>query len=562
MSTTTGADVFVQALRARGVEFLTTVSGNGTEPVYDACRRAGVRLVDFRNEQAAAFAADAAARLTRRLHVCAVSSAVGHANALIGVVNAWFDGSPVLLFSGASPHARTDVGKFQDMDHVAVAAPITKYARVVDRPERIPFYVSEAYGHATSGRPGPVHLTIPFDVLSAEVQPPPGGHALSDAGEVRPRAAADPALVAKAAELVAGAERPLLVAGSGAFYARADQPLAAFAAATAMPIVVPIWDRGAVTRPSDHFLGVIGAASGGPCLLPDADLVLLVGARIDYRVGYAEPPELSAEARIIRIDVDAGELCQGREPDLAIQADPASALASLTSALAENKAFVPRREWLAETQLRSREFQASWSGRAPASPMSGQRVVEALQPFLQDDQTVFLVDGGNIGQWAHVLADRYPGNWLTCGASGVVGWGVAGAVAAKLTYPERPVILLSGDGAIGFGLSELETAVRHATPFVVVLADNRAWGSVVSWQTQHYGPEGVIASRLGPVAYDQVAEGFGAIGRRVERAEEIGPAVERGLAANRPTLIHVPTAVGGPADFAGASALPRGVAGA
>jgi acetolactate synthase I/II/III large subunit len=158
---------------------------------------------------------------------------------------------------------------------------------------------------------------------------------------------------------------------------------------------------------------------------------------------------------------------------------------------------------------------------------------------------------------SHVLADRYPGHWLTCGASGVVGWGVAGAVAAKLTYPERPVILLSGDGAIGFGLPELETAVRHATPFVIVLADNRAWGSVVSWQTHHYGPDGVVASRLGPVAYDQVAEGFGAIGRRVEHAEEIGPAVERGLAAGRPTLIQVPTAVGGPADVASAAVPPR-----
>jgi acetolactate synthase I/II/III large subunit len=530
--------------------------------VYDACRRAGLRLGDFRNEQAASFAADAAARLTRRLHVCAVSSAVGHANALIGVVNAWFDGSPVLLFSGASPHARTDIGKFQDMDHVGVVAPVTKYARVVDRPERIPFYVSEACAHATSGRPGPVHLTIPFDVLSAEAQRPPGGRAVSDAGEVRPRAAADPDLVVRAAELVARADRPLLVAGSGAFYARADQPLAAFAAAAAMPVVVPIWDRGAVARPSENFLGVVGAASGGPSLLPDADLVLLVGARIDYRVGYAEPPELSTTAGIIRIDIDASELRQGREPDLAMLADPASALASMTSALANNKAFVPRREWLAEAQRRSREFQASWSGRAPASPISGQRVVEALQPFLQDDQTVFLVDGGNIGQWAHVLADRYPGNWLTCGASGVVGWGVAGALAAKLTYPERPVILLSGDGAIGFGLADLETAVRHATPFVVVLADNRAWGSVVSWQTQHYGPDSVIASRLGAVAYDKVAEGLGAIGKRIERAEEIGPAVERGLAANLPTLIHVPTAIGGPADFISAGGQQRRDAGA
>jgi acetolactate synthase-1/2/3 large subunit len=145
-------------------------------------------------------------------------------------------------------------------------------------------------------------------------------------------------------------------------------------------------------------------------------------------------------------------------------------------------------------------------------------------------------------------SDRYPGHWLTCGASGVVGWGVAGGVAAKLAFPDRPVVVLSGDGAIGFGLVELETAVRQQTPFVVVLADDRCWGSVVSGQHHRYGAEGVVASLLGPVDYAQVAEGLGAAGVRVERAEEIGPAVARGLASGRATLVHVPAAPGGPGE--------------
>jgi acetolactate synthase-1/2/3 large subunit len=544
----TGADLFVRGLIERGVEFVTTVSGNGTEPVYEACRRSNLRLVDFRNEQAAAFAADAAARLTRRIQVCAVSSAVGHANALIGMLNAWFDGSPLLLFSGSSEHTRTDAGKFQDLDQVAVAAPVSKYARLVDQPERISFYLAEACAMATSGRPGPVHLTIPLDVLTADVAMEPLRRAQQHAGEVRPRAAADPTAVAEAVALIAHAERPVLVAGSGAFYARADESLEEFAHITGMPVVVPIWDRGVVSRTSENFLGVAGAASGGPTLLADADLVLFVGARIDYRVGYADPPNISPDARVIRIDIDANELRQGRDPDIAILADPASALAALTSAVRVDQSFAPRLEWLAETRRRLEAFRGRWSGRPANAPLSGQDIVKALVPFLDDD-TLFLVDGGNIGQWAHVLADRYPGNWLTCGASGVVGWGIAGAIAARLTHPERPIILLSGDGAIGFGLPELETAVRHGTPFVVVLADDRAWGSVVSWQTKHFGAQGVIASRLGPVAYDHVAEGFGAIGMRVERADQIGPAVERALVADRPTLIHVPTATGGPADF-------------
>lgn len=543
-----GADLLVRQLRQHGVEFVTTLSGNGLNPFYEACRTAGLRLVDFRNEQAAAFAADAAARLTGRIGVCAVSAAVGHANALIGVVNAWFDGAPLLLITGSSAHSRTDMGKFQDLDQIALATPICKYAKLVDRPERIPFYVHEAISRATSGRPGPVHLTIPSDVLVGNASATSPEQPTTASGEVRPRAAADPEAIDAAADLLARAQRPLIVAGSGAFYARADRTLDEFAATTAMPVVVPIWDRGAVSRASEHFLGVIGAASGGPRLLPDADLILLVGARVDYRVAYAEPPGIGPDARIVRIDVEAGELRQGREPDVAILADPKSALSALGEALAR-RGFTPRRDWLAEARHRDREFRQRWHEPAPAAPpLTGRHVVDGLRPFL-DDRTLFLIDGGNIGQWAHMaLADRYPGHWLTCGASGVVGWGIAGGVAAKLAYPDRPVILLSGDGAIAFGLVELETAVRHETPFVVVLADDRAWGSVVSGQIETYGPEGVVASRMGPVDYAKVAEGLGALGTRVERPEEIAPAIRAALAADRPTLIHVPVAFGGPAD--------------
>jgi acetolactate synthase-1/2/3 large subunit len=541
-----GADCFVESLIDHGVEFVTTVSGNGTEPFYEASRRANLRLVDFRNEQAAAFAADAAARLTRKLGVCAVSAAVGHANALIGVVNAWFDGSPVLLFSGSSPHRLTDMGKFQDMDQVAVAGPVCKYSKLVDHPERISFYVDEACARATSGRPGPVHLTIPADVLEAEAQPIPRQ---AKPGMVSPRAAPDPAAVAEAAAMIQRAQRPVLVAGSGVFYARAEEELAAFAASAGLPVVVPIWDRGAVARSDNWFMGVIGAASGSPRIIPDADLLLLAGARIDYRVGFAQPPGIAEDARLIRIDVDANELRQGGEPDVALLADPASALAALTLAVEPPAPDHPQRLWFDEITSRREAFTSRWSGAVASSPpITGRHIVEALRSFVDDD-ALFLIDGGNIGQWAHVLADRYPGNWLTCGASGVVGWGIAGAIAAKLTHPQRPVILLSGDGAIGFGLLELETAVRHATPFVVVLADDQAWGSVATWQAKHYGPDGYVASQLGPVAYDLVAEGLGALGLRVERAEEIGPAVRRGLDSARPTLIHVPTVLGGPTDL-------------
>jgi acetolactate synthase-1/2/3 large subunit len=183
--------------------------------------------------------------------------------------------------------------------------------------------------------------------------------------------------------------------------------------------------------------------------------------------------------------------------------------------------------------------------------MTGREVVEALRPIVADspDAPIFLVDGGNIGQWVHqALADRYPGSWLTCGASGVVGWGLGGAIGARLARPDRPVLLVIGDGAIGFNIAELETAVRLGTPFVAVLADDRAWGIVLTGQLERFGREGVIASELAPVAYDKVAEGFGAVGVRVESRDALAAAVKEALASGKTTLIHVPIAPGGPTD--------------
>jgi acetolactate synthase-1/2/3 large subunit len=180
--------------------------------------------------------------------------------------------------------------------------------------------------------------------------------------------------------------------------------------------------------------------------------------------------------------------------------------------------------------------------------MTGRHVVEAIRPFLTEE-VVFLIDGGNIGQWAHMaLADRYPGNWLTCGASAVVGWGIPGAMAAKLAFPESSVLLLSGDGAFGFTIAEIEAATRQGLPFVTVVADDKAWGIVVSGQRQSHGEEGVLASRFGPIRYDEVAKAFGANGTTAGSVEELAGAIRQGMGSDRPTVIRVPISIGGPAD--------------
>jgi len=490
----TGAELFVERLQALGVEWIATLCGHGLDPLFDACRRAGLRLVDTRNEQAASYMADAWGKLTRRPGVAASSSGVAHVNALAGLVNAFFDGTPMLLVTGSAELATMGRGHFQDLDQVALAAPVSKLARLIGGPDSVAEAVDEAFAAAIAPRPGPVHLTFPMDAQrgAVTIDPPP------------PRPAPQPS--AAPAPKLPDAERPLLIAGSGVFHAGRQEALARFCRQCAVPVVVPIWDRGPIDRPIPEFLGVIGAASGGPRLLADADLVLLCGAQPDYRVGYGDPR-----------------------------------FRSLAPEQLDSARLRPRPEWLAEARRRRDQFQRDFLSAAQASRRAGLHaldIVAALREVLTDDLAL-LIDGGSIGQWIHqLLCDRYPGHWLTCGASGVVGWGLPGAMAARLRYPDRPVILVSGDGALTFTIAELESAARQRLPFVVVVADDQAWGITRAGHQRQFGQP--MASDLGPIDFAGLAESLGARGGRVQQADQIAAAIRDGLGAGCPTVIHVP----------------------
>ena len=546
----TGADLLVRELQARGVPFMSVLCGNGLDPLLAAATRVGLRLVDTRNEQAASYIADAYARLSGRVGVCAVSSGVAHVNALAGVLNAHFDGSPVLLITGASPSAYLGRGVFQDLDHVALAKPICKYTELVIRPERIPQAVHEAFGAATSGRPGAVHLNIPVDVLGAKASEGCKSP-FSVRGEATMRASGDAAGMADAARVLAESQRPVIVAGSGLFYADGGQALRDFSEHASIPVVTPIWDRGVFAKQSDVFLGVVGAATGEPQLLAQADAIVLAGTRVDYRVRFLDSPPLSPDIRCIRIDVDPAELYQGIEPDVPILADPRTAFVQLGELWARH-GYACHDEWLSAARREHGRFYAHWATppELRSDAMTGAHIVEVLRSVITDE-TVFLIDGGSIGQWAHMTLcrDRYPAHWLTCGASGVVGWGVPGAMAARLAYPNRPVVLLIGDGAIGFAIAEFESAARQDLPFVAVLADDRAWGIVVSGQLASFGR--TAASELSEVDYAQVAKGLGARGVRVSKPDELAQAIKEGIDSGRPTLVHVPIIRQGPEEMLG-----------
>ena len=544
----TAGDILVAELQDRGVQFVATLNGYGLDPFYLACKRAGMRMIDVRNEQAAGYMAEVSGRLTRSVGVCAVSGAVAHANALTGALNAWFDGAPMLLLTGMTPLADLGWGNFQDFNPAPMAATICKYARVLDVPERVGQLVHEAFTAATTGRPGPVHLSLPIDVTSAEVDPSQVARSRVRCGAVQPGGAGDAAAAAEAAQLINNAERPLLIAGSGVYYARGEEALTRFAGQQQMPTVAPIWDRGCVPVPIEQFVGVLGAASGGARLLAEADLIVMAGAEFDYRVGQLSPPAIHQDAAVIRVHSDAGCLRRGLEADLSIHGSPATVLEQLTEAC-QRLDCPPSAAWLAEACRRRTAYRQRCLQAAEKLPtgVNARDVVLAVGQVLTDD-TILLVDGGNIGQWFHqLLLDRYPGHWVTCGASGVVGWGLPGAMAARALHPDRPVILLSGDGSFTFTIAELECAARQGLGFVAVVADDERWGISVTSHMQKHGQP--LYSTLGPTRLDQVAEGFGCRGVRVERKEALVPVLRAALTADRPVVIQVPIVPGSPAEL-------------
>ncbi|MBN1641982.1 MAG: thiamine pyrophosphate-binding protein [Anaerolineae bacterium] len=538
-----GAQWVARTLRARGVRFVFVLCGNGLDPFLDACLDAGLRVVDTRNEQAAAYMADTWGRMNGELGVVAVSSGPGHTNALTGLANAAWDGGPMLLISGCSPLRTRGLDHFQELDQVGMAAPVCKYASLVRRVDLLQHEVNRALAAAVTSRPGPVHLTIPVDVLCADMGGEVGYREAAPSIQVQENGPGQPALVEEAAKMLCEAERPMIVVGSGAFYARAWDALATLAAMTDAPILSHIWDRGCIEQAIPQYVGVTNdELNGAMAAMPDADLLLFVGARIDYRVGHALPPHVARDVRIVRIDADPAEINRVAIPDVGIAGSPRVVLEQMIEAL-RAVGCRAHTSWTAEVRAARDRLLEKWADlcRDDTCPVPGIRICREIKPFLERDVT-FLLDGGNIGRWAHMtLFDRHPAHWFTCGASGVVGWGLPGAVAAKLSRPAHPLLLLSGDGAAGFTVTEIETALRFGTPYVAVIAHDGAWGIVADGQPQGRR----VASEFGEIRFDLVAQALGAEGVLIEDPAEIGPAIERGLRAETVVVIQVPTQPGG-----------------
>ena len=538
-----GAQWVVRTLQDRGVECIFVLCGNGLSPFLDACIDSNMKVIDVRNEQAASYMADTWGRMTRRLGVVAVSSGPGHMNALTGLANSFWDGGPMLLISGCSSQHTRGMDNFQELDQVGTAAPVCKYAKMVRHVETLQHEVNTALSTAVTGRPGPVHLTIPADVFSAEVDESKLLRQNLPPVEVVQRCPSDSDLTRDAVALLASAKKPFMVVGSGVFYAQAWDALAEFAELTNIPIVSHIWDRCCIEQAIPQYMGVTNAdLNHAMSMLSQADAVLVVGARIDYRVSHGRPPGFSKDGKIIRVDMEPSEINRTVVPDIGIVGDPGSVLQQMVEEARRWDKW-SNDGWLAEVRAERDGLIQKWEklGHEDAWPLPSIRICREIKRFLDRDVT-FLLDGGNIGRWAHmILFDRHPSHWFTCGASGAVGWGLPGAVAAKLARPEHPLLLLSGDGAAGFTVTEIETALRFGTPYVAVIAHDGAWGIVADGQKDGRH----IASKFGEIRFDRVAQALGAESIFIEDAKQLGPSIEWGLQADTVVVVHVPTQLAG-----------------
>jgi len=537
-----GAQWLVHTLRERGVEYVFTLCGNGLDPFLKACSDFRMRVIDVRNEQSAAYMADLWGRMTRRLGVVAVSSGPGHTNALTGLANAFWDGGPMLLISGCSSQDTRGMDNFQEIDQVSMAAPVCKYANMVRHIGTLPHEVNTALSIAVTGRPGPVHLTIPVDIFTAEVDETRLRQTIPPA-EVIQQCPGDSELVRDATKMLASAKKPFMVVGSGTFYAQAWDALSEFAKLTNIPIVSHIWDRCCVERAIPQYMGVTNSELNHAMLkLSEADVILAIGARIDYRLSCGRPPGFPKDCKVIRVDIEPSEINRAVIPDIGIVGDPRSVLQQMVEEASRLDSW-HNDEWLAEVRKSHNSLIRKWDALCleDVCPVPSLRICREIKRFLDRDVT-FLLDGGNIGRWAHmILYDRHPAHWATCGASGVVGWGISGAVSAKLARPDHPLLLLSGDGAAGFNITEIETALRFGTPYVAVIAHDGAWGIVADGQ----GDGCHVASELGEIRFDRVAQALGAESVFIEDPRQLKPSIEWGLQCDTVVVIHVPTQLAG-----------------
>ena len=533
----TGAELFVQTIQHLGISDLFTLVGDHLNEVLAVAARAGIRIVDMRHESGVTHAADAWARITRKPALALVTGGPGHTNSLTGIATASLAASPLIAVSGARASTFGERQAFQDIDQIGMARPVVKWAAQPPSAAEIPFYLSRAFAEANSGRRGPVHLTIPVDLFRSQT----GGQPALPSMIGSSRAFPDSRQIEQILEMLASAERPVVIAGSGVWWAEAERELQRFIELTSLPLFTITMARGVV--PDEHPL-CFGYAD--PSLsraayqaFQEADLFLVLGKRIDYRLAFGGPRVFPPGAKCIQVDIHPQELGMNRKLDVAVAADLRVTLQALVAAAGA-------RHWTPLSWLdRLRTLRAEWRGLLAAqaadrgSPLHPAAFYHELARVMPRD-TLYSWDGGDFVHWGRAITPALePGGWLRLGPLGTIGSALPNAIAMKLANPEKPVALVTGDGSLGFYIAEMDTAVRYKLPLVIIVGNDAGWGLERELQKSANPAEAPVACELRATRYDLIMKGFGGDGETIDSLDQVQPAMERAFSSRAPYCVNV-----------------------
>ncbi len=527
-----GGKLVARVLKAAGVECVFTLSGGHVMGIYDGCLDEGIQVVDVRHEQAAVHAADAWARLNPgKVGVAILTAGPGVTDGVTGVANAWRANSPILVFGGQGPFNNLRRGSLQEMDHVAVMKPITKWADACYQTERIGEYIESAIRTALSGVPGPAFLEIPMDVLHAPVDL--GAVDLPAFRDYRVMSAAPSGHLTRAIQVLSRADRPMLMAGTALKWSEGALALRQFAEATKIPVFTNGMGRGQLPMNHPQFFNRSRRDA-----LARADVVMLAGTPLDFRMKFGR--SIPADAKIIQLDLDETLIGQNRAADVGLVGNVGLNLDALNKA---GGAVLDFSAW--SDELRGIEAAAAdalapqlTSDEVPIDPL---RLCKEIADFVDTDPRMIVIgDGGDIvAQASKVLRVPPRGTWMDPGPLGTLGVGMPFALAAQLANPDRKVMIIYGDGSFGLNGMEFDTAVRFGLPIVGIVGNDAAWGQMMRPQAGLYGSDRLVATELAYTRYDQVVEALGGHGEHVTKPDEIGPALERAYASGKPALINV-----------------------
>ena len=526
-----GADSLVRAMEAGGVERVFALSGNQIMSVFDAAIDSGVELLHVRHEAAAVHMADAFGRLTGGPGVALVTAGPGFANTLSALYVARMAESPLVLLSGSAPHG-DGAGAFQQMPQAGMAHPVAKTSWTLAEGADPGLELARAFRIAASGRPGPVHVAMPVDLLEGDAPSPAG---VAGPGDFHPaESPADGRAVGMVLDALMESRRPLILAGPAMTRGKARDAVDALAQGSGLPVVPMESPRGT----GDPSLGALAD------VLPEADTVLLLGKKLDFSLKMGREPTFAPDCRFLQVDADedVAELTRAvvtpPRPVGSVVGSPAAAAETMIAALGGRRFADPG--WAREVEDAVAYRPASWGSveAGDGEALHPVQVARALRDATSArGDSVFVSDGGEFGQWAQAIVQA-PGRVIN-GPSGAIGGGVPFALGARAARPGSTVFLATGDGSFGYHAMEIDTAVRCGLPFVAVVGNDAAWNAEYQIQLREYGEERLYGCELLPTRYDLLAEALGGHGEHVTEAAGLRPALERAAASGRPACVNV-----------------------